>query len=526
MDPTELRLRSSTAKLYPTPSVPRFFTPSPRPGLRLLLLDREKTKISAELESLPGLRSCLAGGGGGLRDKFVTYEDVNFMKKAPEAKEWMSKSKIPEWLFAPEQFLKFPNDLNGAVSCELLWEYAKYRLEYALLRVKLQILDRGFTGYLDKTLVTEFVHRNLRSVGVVDRLNDPNEEPYYLLYASRKFLFAVEARKTGRISIREFLKSPVYGEMIRWMDSGLGSSLELGGVAAQLWESKSWFSIANYYHWYDTFMALDRDEDTVLCKEELYEFRYEGSKLTETLVDRVLEEHAVWGAPIIGPDGILEDVPRTRGLDFWNFLDFVLAFENLNGGLDRKDLERGMLGYTLSGKNMEIALPSIQYFWRVLDFNKVGHLDVFTLITFLRDVPLSLQYIFNLDNPDDPQDWSVYTPECMKDEIFDIVSPKDPSKITFQDMINCRLPNLIITFLCDPLGFYRYDNRERSYQQSQQFTPEEDDAAANAQAAQVLFSMPLNGLHGAAVSEEDFITNESGIGETETFLPHDDEPVL
>ena len=48
----------------------------------------------------------------------------------------------------------------------------------------------------------------------------------------------------------------------------------------------------------------------------------------------------------------------------------------------------------------------------------------------------------------------------VKDEIFDMVKPQDPLRITFQDLVNCGVGHTIVSMLTDVSGFWAYDNRE------------------------------------------------------------------
>ena len=50
--------------------------------------------------------------------------------------------------------------------------------------------------------------------------------------------------------------------------------------------------------------------------------------------------------------------------------------------------------------------------------------------------------------------------EDVKDEIFDMVRPKDPYKITLQDLINSGQGDTVISILIDLNGFWTYENRE------------------------------------------------------------------
>ncbi|MEQ2164341.1 hypothetical protein GOODEAATRI_005674 [Goodea atripinnis] len=55
--------------------------------------------------------------------------------------------------------------------------------------------------------------------------------------------------------------------------------------------------------------------------------------------------------------------------------------------------------------------------------------------------------------------------ECLTydgemDEIFDMVKPKDPYKITLQDLVNSCQGDTVVSILIDLNGFWTYENRE------------------------------------------------------------------
>ena len=52
--------------------------------------------------------------------------------------------------------------------------------------------------------------------------------------------------------------------------------------------------------------------------------------------------------------------------------------------------------------------------------------------------------------------------EDVKDEIFDMVRPKDPLRIRLQDLIDCGNGDTVISILIDLNGFWTYENREVS----------------------------------------------------------------
>ncbi|KAG8449543.1 hypothetical protein GDO86_016261 [Hymenochirus boettgeri] len=93
-------------------------------------------------------------------------------------------------------------------------------------------------------------------------------------------------------------------------------------------------------------------------------------------------------------------------MDYKTYLDFVLALEN------RKEP------------------AALQYIFKLLDIENKGYLNVFFLNYFFRD------------------------------EIFDMVKPKDPLRITIQDLIQSSQGDTVCSILIDLNGFWTYENRE------------------------------------------------------------------
>lgn len=48
----------------------------------------------------------------------------------------------------------------------------------------------------------------------------------------------------------------------------------------------------------------------------------------------------------------------------------------------------------------------------------------------------------------------------VKDEIFDMVRPAHPSRITLQDLIKCGHGHTAVSILVELHGFWAYENRE------------------------------------------------------------------
>ena len=113
-------------------------------------------------------------------------------------------------------------------------------------------------------------------------------------------------------------------------------------------------------------------------------------------------------------------------MDYKTYLDFVLALEN------RKEPQ------------------ALAYFFRILDVKGENSLTTFALNYFFRDIQKQMEKLSQ-----DPVKF-----EDVKDEIFDMVRPKDVLRITLDDLITCGQGDTVVSILIDLNGFWTYENRE------------------------------------------------------------------
>ncbi|XP_054385992.1 serine/threonine-protein phosphatase 2A regulatory subunit B'' subunit gamma isoform X3 [Pongo abelii] len=171
------------------------------------------------------------------------------------------------------------------------------------------------------------------------------------------------------------------------------------------------------------YLNLDKDHNGMLSKEELS--RYGTATMTNVFLDRVFQECLTY-------DG---------EMDYKTYLDFVLALEN------RKEP------------------AALQYIFKLLDIENKGYLNVFSLNYFFR----AIQELMKIHGQD-PVSF-----QDVKDEIFDMVKPKDPLKISLQDLINSNQGDTVTTILIDLNGFWTYENREALVANDSENSAELDD---------------------------------------------------
>jgi serine/threonine-protein phosphatase 2A regulatory subunit B'' len=97
------------------------------------------------------------------------------------------------------------------------------------------------------------------------------------------------------------------------------------------------------------------------------------------------------------------------------------------------------------------AEASLNYFWKILDVQKKGFITVWTINFFAREViSRLLKYGMNIKIED------------LRDEIFDMVKPKNDTDITYDDLRRSKMGDTVVSVLIDVHGLSAYENREGS----------------------------------------------------------------
>jgi len=55
---------------------------------------------------------------------------------------------------------------------------------------------------------------------------------------------------------------------------------------------------------------------------------------------------------------------------------------------------------------------------------------------------------------------SINAGDIIANELFDMIQPQEPYKITLKDLTRCNCGDTIVSILIDVNGFWKYDNRE------------------------------------------------------------------
>ncbi len=132
--------------------------------------------------------------------------------------------------------------------------------------------------------------------------------------------------------------------------------------------------------------------------------------LTDVFLDRVFQECVTYGGE----------------MDYKSYLDFIIALENRS------------------------EPQALQYIFRILDIKQKGHLNAFDLNFFFRAIQKQLK---NYGHEPVPF-------KDVQDEVFDMIKPQNPYKITLVDLIRSGHGETVTNILIDLNSFWTHENRE------------------------------------------------------------------
>ncbi|KAK8746623.1 hypothetical protein OTU49_017112 [Cherax quadricarinatus] len=326
----------------------------------------------------------------GGEEQMINYED--FLKVAQQA-----GPKCKQY-FQPSTFCKLlQNDPHGRISIMNFFNYVMRKVWLHQTRIGLSLYDVTGQGYLRESDLENYILELIPTLPQLDGL-EKSFHSFYVCTAVRKFFFFLDPMRTGQIKIQDILACSFLDDLLELRDEELPKDQQ----------QNNWFSAPSALRVYGVYLNLDKDHNGMLSKGELS--RYGMGTLTPVFIDRVFQECLTY-------DG---------EMDYKTYLDFVLALEN------QKEPQ------------------ALHYFFRILDIDNRGYLNVFTLNYFFRSMQEQMR-----QHNQDPVNF-----EDVKDEIFDMVKPADPCKITLQDLINCGQGDVVSSILIDLNGFWTYENRE------------------------------------------------------------------
>ncbi|XP_025611511.1 probable serine/threonine-protein phosphatase 2A regulatory subunit B'' subunit TON2 isoform X2 [Arachis hypogaea] len=351
----------------------------------------------------------------------------SFYKKKPE--EGSISHRVQR--LAKYRFLKKQSDLLlNADDLDAMWVCLREncviddatgaeKVSLTQARIDMSELDEDSDGFLQPHEMEAYIR------GLIPNLAQLRDMPeafvqMYCRIAAHKFFFFCDPHRRGKACIKKVLLSNCLQEL---MELHQESEEEVTDTE----QAENWFSLTSAQRICDMFLALDKDASGSLSKQELRE--YADGTLTEIFIERVFDEHVRRGK---GGSG------NAREMSFESFLDFVLALEN-------KDTPEGLT-----------------YLFRCLDLQGRGYLTTADIHSLFRDVHHKWIEGGNYE----------LCIEDVRDEVWDMVKPADPLKITLADLLACKQGGTVASMLIDVRGFWAHDNRENLLQEEEE--PEEE----------------------------------------------------
>jgi len=221
-------------------------------------------------------------------------------------------------------------------------------------------------------------------------------QPYYISAVVRRFFFYLP-HPNGSIAVDDLVTSKMFSELLELKQYESTSSKQI-----------NWFSPGNFKQIYGQFQRLDTNRDGFLDFPEL----------------------ACFGTRSFSPE-FLKQVMRhcntKKGtMGFKEFVDWSIAMG------DKK------------------SPASMKYMLNILDMEGLGYIDKAAMRYYLTGV---MRVMVRMG-------CNTVPPEDVIDEIYDMVTPKDPERMTLQDLVKSTYGDVCLHMLGEGHSFYCYDNRE------------------------------------------------------------------
>eukprot|EP00274_Cyanoptyche_gloeocystis_P003848 CAMPEP_0196660466 /NCGR_PEP_ID=MMETSP1086-20130531/39914_1 /TAXON_ID=77921 /ORGANISM="Cyanoptyche gloeocystis , Strain SAG4.97" /LENGTH=417 /DNA_ID=CAMNT_0041994893 /DNA_START=59 /DNA_END=1309 /DNA_ORIENTATION=- len=288
--------------------------------------------------------------------------------------------------FTARVFLSFERDHLGRIPILPFFNYVMRKVSLSQTRICLSYYDSQGSGFLKEQDLENYVFELIPSLPQLQTVEEVFF-PFYVYTAVRKFFFFLDPLRKGQVRIKSLLLSPMLSELFELRQDQMPPEDA----------ATNWFSSQSALRVYEQYLDLDTDHNGLLSPAELQ--RYGQGTLTPVFVQRVFQEYNTYNGE----------------MDYKTFLNFVLAMEN-------KKTPQGL-----------------RYFFQLLDVQKRGYLTIWDVNYFFRDVLRCMR----------EHNYDTVGVEDVKDEIFDMVKPKDELQISLADLESCKVGDTVVSMLID-----------------------------------------------------------------------------
>jgi serine/threonine-protein phosphatase 2A regulatory subunit B'' len=233
----------------------------------------------------------------------------------------------------PVIFLKLSSGHSGSVRLSVVMQFINSKIQKERMHIQLQYYDMIGHGYLRESDLENFIFELISSLTGLASL-EPDFVQFYVYTAVRKFMFCLDPRRLGRVSISDLLTAPALEELLALRSAQVSPN--------------NWFSVSCSVGVYMRYLEMDLDGNGMLAPGELK--KCPGAALSDFTVERIFQEYMTY----------------ERELDYKGYLDMVLAMENKDEAVSRK------------------------YWWRLIDVERRGTVGRREIDACFRSILLSL----------------------------------------------------------------------------------------------------------------------------------------
>ncbi|XP_002137518.2 serine/threonine-protein phosphatase 2A regulatory subunit B'' subunit gamma-like [Drosophila pseudoobscura] len=292
--------------------------------------------------------------------------------------------------------------LDGMVDIVSVFNYIMRKVWLKQARIGLSFYDEMGRGYLRESDMESYIIDLIPNMAQIRDCMQPSFQSFYVCTVLKRFFFFLDAQHRGRICIRAMLESGMVTDLLDLREEADPEDPQ----------DKNCFSMPAVLAVYRNYLSLDKDHNGMLSQKELAD--YGSGTLTTIFLERVFEECRTYQGE----------------MDYKTYLDFDMAMNNRR------------------------SPQALQYLFRILDVDHKGYLTVQTLHFFFKGIQEAFQ-----SHNEVPVNF-----EDINNEIFDMVKPNDPCKITLQDLIKSGKAETVVSILIEFHKFWAYETREENPQ--------------------------------------------------------------
>lgn len=192
--------------------------------------------------------------------------------------------------------MKLPKDAQGSVLASTFIRFVTTKVEYERSLASLKRYDLENRGFLLETELQAFVTDTVPSLQFLGTI-DEDFVPFYAFGATKKIMFHLDPRRSGKVSIVDLVVSAYMRDFLSLAQTPLPAS--------------NWFSAESALTVYSEYLEMDEDNDGMLSLSDLGKVSHRWI-LTEAAISGLFAHHQTFNGSV----------------DYRGYLDLVLALDN------------------------------------------------------------------------------------------------------------------------------------------------------------------------------------------------------